>query len=533
MRNLPPIEVAIPDHVKPKLTKSFATLEVVFAQDDRRRSRNQLSRLASSCVATISAFLTSKYPDFNTGPKVSKPQLLAGPAKGSYFGIKVKVVCSELQLAELLSLTGETGFLELGKLGSSNDSLRMLFTPRLSAKQPAQPTATASRVYQLRWDNMPEGVVDLPIADVAAILGPAGFDVRSLHPVHRSGSRGQAAADSMVVVVKTSVPLTGRRALNISGFPGRNGKVRTHFTVYKYPALPPLAIVCPGPSAAATADAAATAATTVSAATKPAAAVPVPAAQSAVTAAASAPSTAVRAPTTHAPTVLAATPVQPARAQPAPATATAVKAAAMLHATASTLVHASAAQPASVPATPASASAPRGTLPAAAAPTAMQSLKRTAPQQQPDDSSRPTAPATSAPPRTAPASTVLPHGPSLPIRAQASHSAPTPCAVAQPAASLAASASAVAVAMSAPATSAVVAKPPGPMGNRGGSAFTFKFAAPGKSSATKRAQPPQLAPTPSGVVIEDIGAAPAKRQELAPAAQSAPSVADDDAMTEH
>ena len=483
MRNQPPIEVVIPDHVKPKLTKCLAILEVVFAQDDRRRSKAQLSRLASACVAAVSKFLAERYPDLSKGPKVSKPQLLAGPAKSSYFGVKIKLACSELQLAELLSLTGETGFLELGKLGGSSDSLRMLFTPRLSAKQPAQPAATASRMYQLRLDNLPEGIVDLPLEDVDAIFGPAGFEVRSLHPVYRSGSQGQPAADSLVVVVKTSVPLAGRRALNISGFPGRTGKVRTHFTVFKYPALPPLAVVFPGSSAAATAAAAAVAAAAVSAAPKPAAAVPVPAAQ------------------------------QPHAAAPKPALA-------------------SAGQPASAPATPASASAPPGKL-SAAAPATMQSLKRAAPQQQPDDSSRPAAPAASAPPCPAPAGAVLPHGPSLPSRAQALHSAPTPRAVAQPAASLAASASAVSAAVPAPATSAVAAKPPGLMGTRGGSAFTFKFAAPRKSSATKHALPPELTPAPSGVVIEDTGAAPAKRQELASAAQSAPSAADGDAMTEH
>ena len=491
MRNEPPIEVTIPDHIKQKLAKCSAILEVVFAQDDRRRSKTQLSRLSSACEAAVSKFLATRYPDHSNGPKASKPKLLAGPAKGSYFGIKFKVTCSELQLVELLSLTGETGFLELGKLGSSSDSLRMLFTPRLSAKQPAQPAATASRVYQLRLDNLPEGIVDLPLEDFAAIFGPAGLDVLSLHPVYRSSSQGQAAADSLVVVVKTSVPLTGRRALNISGFPGRTGKVRTHFTVYKYPALPPLAVVCPGSSAAATAAAAA------SAATKPAAAIPQAVAQPAV--------------------------------QPAAAAATTAAATAMPHAAASTPAHAAAAR--KVHATPATASSAPGTL-SAAVRTTMQSLKRTAPQQQPDDSSKPAAPAASAPPRPASVGVVLPHGPSLPSRALASHSAPAPPAVAPPTASLAAAVITATSAVPTLATSAVVDKPPGFLGSRGGSAFTFQFAAPRKGSTTKHARP-RLAHAPLGVAMEDDGMTPAKRQQVVPAAQPASSAADGDAMTEH
>lgn len=526
-RNEAPIEVAIPENLWPKLARETFTLQTVFAQDDHRRPKTQLTRLANTCSQALDKFLADLFPDLNTSPKVSKPKLLAGPVKGSYFGVKIKGVCSELQLAKLLSLTGETGFLELGKLGSCSDSLRMLFTPRPSAKQPAQPAATASRVYQLRLDNLPEGMSDLLLKDVDAVFSPAGFQVLSVHPVYRSNSRGRPAADSMVVVVRTAVPLAGRRVLHISGFPGRTGKVRSHFTVYKYPALPPWAVVYPQ-APAATADAAA--ATVSATATKPAAAVPKTAARPAAAPAAAAPSAAVRTSAAPASAVPAAATVQPVRAQPAPTNTSAaatVTAAAKPHAAAPMHAHASAAQPAATPTAPASAPVPMDTLPAVA-PSATQSLKRAAQQQQPDDSQQPTAPAASVSPRAASAGAVLPHGPSLSPRAQASHSAPSPQAAAASAASLAAPAPAVAVAMPASASSAAVAKPKGFLGDRGGSAFTFKFAAP---RATKHPRPPQ--PAPSGVALEDIGAAPTKRQELAPAAQSAPSAAAGDAMLEH
>ena len=484
----PPLRVVVPPSLVRFLNPTIAVFEAVLAPGDQRLSQKQLWAAISACQATLLQFLVTQFPDIATCPKVAKHQLLPGAAKNSWFGLRFRVVCTAAQMAQLLTLAGDDRFLELGKVGCSTEPLRMLLRPQ-HPEQPAQPAEPQQpRQLWLRLDNLPPGVCELSLERLALLLSSCGLEVCAKHPVYRS-SQATPAADSLVVVAKTSAPLDGRGDLTFAGISERRGDVRAWYTVHKYPPLPTVASMQPQARAAAA-----------------------PAPTASATAAAAAPASrqpasfaaAVRAPgNAPMPRASAVAQQQPApfstssqqSAQPAPA-------------------HAGTAAPSH------GAAPPRASAPASAAP-GMHAAQLPAAHR--------AAPITAAAPQgavsaVAQATAAAPSAGRVPA-AVAFNAAPSP--VPASAAAVGAPTAAAGTALAGPSSSA-----PAP---RGGSAFSFKFdggktRATKQQLATKHARPPQQDTSPTGAATEDIGVAPAKRRELAAPAQSGPVEVEMDAV---